>query len=67
MHKRLTLCADKIKRRKLEKIGREEMAAYFQAMRKDPLLPSELLSSAYMGRRAWDIHCNLVIEIARRL
>lgn len=59
--------SDNVKQENLEKLAREEMAAYLNAMQKEPLLPSELYPAAYQGREAWDLHCDLVREIGRRL
>lgn len=50
-----------------EALAREEMQAYLEAMRGDPLLPAELHPPMYAGPQVWGLHCELVAEIGRAL
>ena len=53
--------------KELQALACEEMSAYLTAMTKDPLLPAEIHPSGYLGRTAWDVHRDLIREIAHRL
>jgi len=45
----------------------QESEAYIHSMRKDPLLPKELLPKDYLGRQVWDLHQTLIKTVGRAL
>jgi len=51
----------------IESLAGEEMLAYREAMRDDPLLPAELYPPDYLGPQVLKLHRELVAEIGRRL
>jgi phenylacetic acid degradation operon negative regulatory protein len=51
----------------VESLAREELQAYREAMREDPLLPTELHPPCYNGQKVLDLHCRLIATIGERL
>lgn len=54
-------------RARLETMAREESAAYFTAMDRDPLLPETLRPSGYKGRQVFDAHNEFVARMRKAL
>ncbi|MFH0908944.1 MAG: PaaX family transcriptional regulator C-terminal domain-containing protein [bacterium] len=59
--------ADKIPPEAMTSLAHREIAAYHEAMQRDPLLPRALWPSSYRGQDVYRLHRQLVQTIGRRL
>jgi len=66
-HNLHAISSEKISKKTLMTMAQEEISAYQSAMQEDPLLPHELLPTAYLGFKVFELHKIIVHEVKSRI